>query len=247
MHPGGIRDDRHRYPIACLRRILGRASAVRIDHVMGLHRLFWIPRGFGASDGAYVEYPADELYAIACLEASRQDTMLVGEDLGTVPDGVREMMEARGLRRSYVLQFSLEPDPQHAMQVPPTASLASANTHDTPPFAAFWRDSDPALRDALTAYLRGRGRLSDGTGQADAASVLRACLDELAVGDVETVLVNVEDLWDELEPQNVPGTSGEDALNWRRRARHGIEQMFELPEVRDTLRHIDGLREQGNA
>jgi 4-alpha-glucanotransferase len=244
LHPEGIRATRHRYPIACLRRIMSRSKAVRIDHVMGLHRLFWIPRGFSATDGAYVEYPADELYAIVCLEAQRHDTVVVGEDLGTVPDGVRETMEARGLRRSYVLQFSLKPDPAHAMDVPPTASLASANTHDTPTFAAFWRDADGALRDALVHYLVQRGRLP-ATGEPGSGDVLRASLDELAEGDVETVLVNIEDLWGELEPQNVPGTSGADALNWRRRARHGLEQMFELAEVRDALRHIDGLR--GNA
>jgi 4-alpha-glucanotransferase len=244
LDPNGIRSTQHRYPIACLRRILSRSKAVRIDHVMGLHRLFWIPRGFSATDGAYVEYPADELYAIVCLEAQRQDAMVVGEDLGTVPDGVREMMESRGLRRSYVLQFALQPDAEHAMDTPPTASLASANTHDTPPFAAFWRDADPALRDALVHYLVKRGRLPE-TGEPDSEDVLRASLDELATGDAETVLVNVEDMWGELEPQNVPGTSGEGALNWRRRARYGLEEMLELPAVRDTLRHIDGLRKQG--
>jgi 4-alpha-glucanotransferase len=63
--------------------------------------------------------------------------------------------------------------------------------------------------------------------------------------DVETVLVTLEDLWGELEPQNVPGTSGEHAVNWRRRARHSLEQMFDLPGVRDTLLHIDGLRQIG--
>ncbi|MEO9174867.1 MAG: 4-alpha-glucanotransferase, partial [Gaiellales bacterium] len=244
LHPEGIRETQHRYPIACLRRIMSRSKAVRIDHVMGLHRLFWIPRGFSATDGAYVEYPADELYAIVCLEAQRADALVVGEDLGTVPDGVRETMQARGLRRSYVLQFSLKLDAEHAMETPPTASFASANTHDTPPFAAFWRDADPAFREALVVYLRRRGHLA-GTAEPPSGDVLRASLDELAAGDVETVLVNIEDLWGELEPQNVPGTSGADALNWRRRARYGLEQMFELAEVRDTLRQIDGLRKQG--
>jgi 4-alpha-glucanotransferase len=63
--------------------------------------------------------------------------------------------------------------------------------------------------------------------------------------DDETVLVTLEDLWGELEPQNIPGTSGEDAKNWRRRARHSLEEMFDLPEVRETLLQINGLRLQG--
>jgi 4-alpha-glucanotransferase len=244
MHPQGIREDRLRYPIACLRQLLGRAQALRIDHVMGLHRLFWVPRGFSAADGVYVSYPHDELYAILCLEAERAGTMVVGEDLGTVPDGVRETMEARGVRRSYVLQFSTSPDPQHAIEAPPRASLATANTHDTALFAAFWRDAEPALRHAVTRYLQGRGRLPEGD-EPDGADVLRACLDDMASVDAETVLVTLEDLWGELEPQNIPGTSGEDATNWRRRARYSLEEMFELPGVCDTLRHIDGLRQQG--
>jgi 4-alpha-glucanotransferase len=244
LHPEGIRATRLRYPVASLRRIMSRSKAVRIDHVMGLHRLFWIPRDFPAADGAYVGYPADELYAIVCLEAQRHDTMVVGEDLGTVPDGVRERMEERGLRRTYVLQFSLQPDAEHALETPPRASLASANTHDTPPFAAFWRDADPPVRDALVRYLQARGRLPEG-GEPDTQAVLGACLDELAEGDAETLLVNIEDLWGELAPQNVPGTSGEGARNWGRRARYGLEEMFGLPEVHDTLRRIDGLRTRG--
>jgi 4-alpha-glucanotransferase len=244
MHPEGIRRERHRYPIACLRRMLSRARALRIDHVMGLHRLFWVPRGFPATDGVYVGYPADELYAIVCLEAHRHGTMVVGEDLGTVPDEVRETMEQRGVRRSYVLQFSLRADEHAPMEHPPTASLASVNTHDTPPFAAFWRDADPALRGALVGYLRTHGRLPEG-GEPDAVSVVRACLDELAAGNAETLLVNVEDLWGELEPQNVPGTSGEGARNWGRRARYSLEQMH--PALREALGHLDGLRQEGAA
>ena len=75
--------------------------------------------------------------------------------------------------------------------------------------------------------------------------MLGACLDELAGGDAETLLVNLEDLWGELAPQNVPGTSGEGALNWGRRARYGLEELFARPEVHDTLRRIDGLRTRG--
>jgi 4-alpha-glucanotransferase len=244
MHPEGIRRERHRYPIASLRRMLSRARALRIDHVMGLHRLFWVPRGFSAADGVYVTYPADELYAIVCLEAHRHGTMVVGEDLGTVPDGVRETMEARGVRRSYVLQFSIRPDEHDAIEQPPTASLASVNTHDTPPFAAFWRDADAHLREAVVADLRSRGRLA-GDDEPDAVAVARTCLAELATGNAETLLVNLEDLWGELEPQNVPGTSGEGARNWGRRARYGLEQMLELPGVRDVLGHLDGQRQEG--
>jgi 4-alpha-glucanotransferase len=153
-------------------------------------------------------------------------------------------MKARGLRRSYVVQFTLQPDPEQAVERPPTASLASANTHDTPTFAAYWRDAEPELRDATVAYLRGRGRLA-AMGEPATGNVLRGILDELAAGDVETLLVNVEDLWGELEPQNVPGTSGEGSHNWVRRARYALDELFALPAVRDTLERIDDLRREG--
>jgi 4-alpha-glucanotransferase len=96
----------------------------------------------------------------------------------------------------------------------------------------------------MTRYLQQRGRLPE-DGEPDRDTVLRACLDDMAALDDETVLVTLEDLWGELEPQNVPGTSGEHAKNWRRRARHSLEEMFELPEVRETLLQIDDLRQQG--
>jgi 4-alpha-glucanotransferase len=241
LHPEGIRNDRHRYPIACLRRIADRAGSIRIDHVMGLHRLYWVPHGFPAGEGAYVTYPTDELYAILCLEAHRHGTMVAGEDLGTVPEAVREMMTRRGIRRSYVVQFSLKADADEPVEPPPPASLASANTHDMPPFAAYWRDAEPALRRAVTGYLAERGRLAAAESP-DATAVLLALLADVAASDAETLLVTLEDLWGETEPQNVPGTSGPDAENWRRRARHGLEELLSRAELVDALRRIDTIR-----
>ena len=203
--------------------------------------MYWVPQGRPASEGAYVSYPTDELYAILCLEAQRHGTTVVGEDLGTVPDEVRETMARRGIRRSHVLQFSLSGDEERPVDPPPQASLASANTHDMAPFAAYWADAEPSLRSVVVAYLGQRGRLvSDGAP--DALAVHRALLEDLAASDAETVLVNLEDLWGELEPQNVPGTSGEEAMNWRRRARYALEEMLAMPEVVDVLASVDAIR-----
>ena len=241
LHPEGIREQRYRYPIACLRRIASHARSVRIDHVMGLHRMYWVPQGRPASEGAYVSYPTEELYAVLCLEAQRHGTTVVGEDLGTVPEEVRETMARRGIRRSHVLQFALSGDAERPVEPPPQASLASANTHDMAPFAAYWADAEPELHAAVVAYLQRRERLA-ADGEPDALAVHRALLEDLAASDAETVLVNLEDLWAELEPQNVPGTSGEDALNWRRRARYALEEMLAMPEVVDVLRSVDEIR-----
>ena len=123
-----------------MRHVMRRASAVRIDHVMGLHRLFWIPEGAGADRGVYVRYAADELQAVVALEAHRAGTVVVGEDLGTVPPEVRSDMAAAGVLRSWVLEFEVTPD--EPLPDPPVSALASVATHDLPRFAAFWDGTD---------------------------------------------------------------------------------------------------------
>ena len=140
LHPEGIRQDAYRYPIALLRHAMRHAATVRIDHVMGLHRLWWIPEGMAAVDGAYVRYRAEELRAIAVLEASRAGVAVVGEDLGTVAPSVRAAMRRDGMLRSHVHQFAATPD--DPLPDPPPDSLASLGTHDLPPFAAWWAGLD---------------------------------------------------------------------------------------------------------
>jgi 4-alpha-glucanotransferase len=211
LHPEGVRRQGYRYLIEAMRHAVRHADVVRIDHVMWLHRLFWIPRGFGAREGVYVRYPTDELYGILTLEAARSGTIVVGEDLGTVPAAVRTSMARHGLLRSFVLEL----DPEDAR--PPRRSVASLNTHDLPPFAAYWR-----------------GR--------DARRALEKSLHRLAESPSRLVLVNLEDLWLDPRPQNVPGTSEETNPNWRRRARHGFEELRAMPEVVDVLRMIHRAR-----
>jgi 4-alpha-glucanotransferase len=264
IHPEAARDQEYRYPIACLRHIFRHAGVLRIDHVMGLHRLYWIPRGLSASDGVYVRYPADELYAILMLEADRAGASVVGEDLGIVPGYVRPALARHGIHRSYVLPWELTEDPARPMRVVPDHSFAGLNTHDMPTFAAYWRGEDIQLRvergwlDAageaaerrsrsahramLVGYLRRRGWL-EGVAEAEVSDeqLLAACLSELAASNASEVIVSLEDLWLETRPQNVPGTADE-YPNWRRVARHPLERIRDLPQVIGTLRRIDALR-----
>ena len=110
LHPERMREDGYRYFIEILRRAFRHASYLRVDHVMGLQRLYWIPEGFGARHGAYVSYRAEELHALVSLEAHRAGSVVVGEDLGTVPAGVRERMTEDHMLRSWVLQFESKVD-----------------------------------------------------------------------------------------------------------------------------------------
>jgi 4-alpha-glucanotransferase len=254
VRPSASRDQGHRYLAACLRHHMRVAGMLRIDHVMSLHRLFWIPDGHDPQHGLYVRYPARELYAIVCLESVRQGCLVVGEDLGTVPREVRPTMRRHGISRTSVMQFG----------PPPAASkpegVAGLQTHDMPTFAEFWRGSDigrrvrlghltaeaarPARRDrerlkrVWLRDLRRGGWLS--RHDASAAAVLRACLAFLADSPAETVLVDVEDLWGETRPQNIPGTTTE-WPNWRRRTRYPLEIFATMPRV---LRALSLLRER---
>jgi 4-alpha-glucanotransferase len=265
LHPERIREQGYRYIIACLRHHLRYAGILRIDHVMGLHRLFCIPRGLEASQGVYLRYPSDDLYAILALESHRHQAIIVGEDLGTVPSYVRPAMKEHNFHRMYVLHYELATEPQKGLHPVPHSSVASLNTHDMPPFAAFWQGSDieerrqlgllnraGAARErqtrqytikALSTFLRQKGLLKE--APADAFSALKACLSFLAGSRARIVLVNLEDLWLETKSQNVPSTGKEKYPIWRRKARYSLEEFCQMPQVLDTLHIINRLRQQG--
>ncbi|MFH1087252.1 MAG: 4-alpha-glucanotransferase, partial [Chloroflexota bacterium] len=263
LHPEKLRQQGYAHYIACLRHHLQHAGILRIDHVMGLHRLFWIPKGLDCRDGVYVRYPADEFYAILSLESWRNRAWIVGENLGTVPSHINPTLARHGIHGMYVLQYQFAADARRPIPTIPERSVASLNTHDTPTFAGFWEGLDikdrlqlgllenvaagaerltrRAMRKALVAYLKHYGWLD--SDPADAGQLARACLSVLSASAARLVLVNLEDLWQEEQPQNVPGTDKE-RPNWQRKARFGLETFCQMPSVRDTLHEMDFLRRQ---
>ena len=157
LSPIALRRDRYRYLIRCVQHHMKVSRMLRIDHVMGLFRLYCVPHGRPATDGVYLRYPADELFAILTLESHRAGCALVGEDLGTVPDQVRPAMARHGMFRLHVGQWFFPPrigDPPIAS---PPESVASLNTHDTPTFAGWWRGADIDDRRDLEPDHRGPG------------------------------------------------------------------------------------------
>lgn len=263
LHPQRLRAQRYRYFIAVIRHHLEHAGVLRLDHIMALHRLFWVPQGMEARQGVYVTYPAEELYAILTLESHRHRAVIVGEDLGTVPPQVRRAMHRHGMLRMYVVQYEARADAASPLGEVAENFLAGVNTHDMPPFAAFWQGLDirerqalglldaPAarverrgrlrLRRSIAAFLRARGWLEK--GGVGAAGVLRAVLAHLAAGPARMVVLNLEDLWLERRPQNIPGT-GPERPNWRRKARYSLEEIRRLRRVISTLRLVHRLRQQ---
>lgn len=255
LHPERIRDDRYSYLRAVFARSFRHASYVRVDHVMGLQRLYVIPEGRDAAHGAYLSYHADELHALVCLEAYRAGASVVGEDLGTLPDGVHERMSRDGMLRSWVFEFTSKlatPLPSPRRDV-----LASLATHDTPRFNSFlWgheideaeklghlstTDADArraqralyreALFRALNIPVLGEEQLSE--------AALAGCLAHLSASEAVLVVVDLEELMGESEPQNRPGTS---EGNWRQRAALTLEEIRAAPWINGELDTINRLR-----
>jgi 4-alpha-glucanotransferase len=261
LHPERVREDGYAYPIACLRHAFRHAGVARLDHAIGLHRQYWVPHGAPADRGVFVRFPHEEWYAAISLEAHRSGTIVVGEDLGTVPKEIRRAMDRHRLLRCYVLELETLPERRPPVPDPPAGSLSSLNTHDLPTFAAYWRGADieerradgflapgevaeearrrQLMRADVVAVLAGAGLLR--TGEADdERAVLGALLEWLGASASRLVVVNLEDVWGELRPQNVPGTS--DRPNFRRRAAWSLERLRDSEAALAMLRRVDAAR-----
>lgn len=233
LHPDVDRAHGYPYWRAMLRTHCRYAGILRIDHIMGLERLFCMPRGRPATVGAYIRQHAEELYALVTEAATAHRCLVVGENLGTVPEETDRAMQRHGFLGMFVQQFGLKADSSTdgPVATPGADAVASLNTHDTPSFAAYWEGHDIALRVTLghlseadaksereaRAAMRAEVTKALGLG-ADAVTeaVRDALLTRLAKSPAPLLLLNAEDLLGVTEPQNVPGTDRE-YPNWRRR------------------------------
>jgi 4-alpha-glucanotransferase len=258
LHPENIRRQGYRYFIEGLRRQLSVTGMLRIDHVMNFHRLYWIPPGISPTEGVYVNYKADEFYSILALESQRHRTIIVGEDLGMVPPEVRPMMEKHGLFRTFVGQYELISENQ--LGNIPVQAAAALNTHDMFPFAAFWQEQDilerqkmkllndsealqeleqrRSLKRILISILQYRGLTND-LAQ-DTEATLKAILSLLAASPAYALILNMEDLWLETKPQNVPGTNRKQ--NWTPKMAFSLEKLEKAKDINQFLGEINHIR-----
>ncbi|MEW6152681.1 MAG: 4-alpha-glucanotransferase [Actinomycetota bacterium] len=194
-----------------LRASLGRGGGVRVDHVMGLFRLFWVPEGASPTDGTYVRYPASDMLDILALESHRAGAFVVGEDLGTVEDGVRDELAARNVLSYRLLWF--EPgDPQTW----PEKALAAVTTHDLPTVAGLWTGSDADaqrsigmdVNDDAAGQTRDRlRRLAAVDDGARAEAVVEGAYRALARAPCLLMTASLDDALTVEERPNMPGTT----------------------------------------
>jgi 4-alpha-glucanotransferase len=264
FHPNALRDNAYRPFIELIRANMRHAGGLRIDHVMGLQHLYCIPEGCSPAEGAYVAYPLSDLVGILALESQRHRCLVVGEDLGTVPEGFRETMAEANILSYRVLFF--EQDWEAGSFLPPEnyprKSLAVAGSHDLPTLIGWWEGRDIDLKERLGLYpsqdeaesqrqrreqdrqailqaLREQGLIDAAEPSADQFAV--AAHEFLAQSNAALVVPQLDDLLGEVEQVNVPATTLENP-NWRRKYRATLEEISSGDETWQLAGRLPELR-----
>ena len=272
LHPLAMRARSYSPFLSMLRANMRHAGGLRIDHVMGLMHLFWIPAEGSPRDGAYVRYPFEELLAILALESQRNRCLIVGEDLGTVPEGFRERMADANVLSYRVLYFEKDGDRFKRPDEYPGLALACVTTHDLATLQGFWRGADLELKQRLKLYpsdeaqrededirrsdktlllraLQSEGMLPDGLNPDDVEeaqmtpALMAALHGYLARSPASILLIQIDDLMQEREQINLPGTVDE-RPNWRRLLSLSVDQLRGSPVVL-ALKEALGPRSAG--
>lgn len=271
--PRGLRESGYAGYLAMLRAALAHAGGVRIDHVLGLKRLWLVPHGFAATEGAYLRYPMDDLLRLLAIESHRNRAVVIGEDLGTVPADLRERIADTGVLGIRVLWFERAADrgfvaPGHWSD----AAVATTSTHDVPTVAGWWNGRDIAWRaraglaepgvDEAAERAVDRARLwralcASGAAQDaggtpdenhppapdDVATVAIAAAAHVARAPAPLVLVPAEDLMALCEQPNLPGPTDAVHPNWRRRLPETSALLFDGPVAQACCRAIAAARQ----
>ncbi len=272
QHPLELTAQAYQPFVRMLRSNMQAAGALRIDHVMTLCRLWWVPRGVEATEGVYVHYPLDDLMKLVALESVRNQCLVIGEDLGTVPDAMRHAMERFALYHYKVLFFEKAHDGQFiAPHDYVQRALAVVTTHDLPPFKSWWQGDDIALRIKLNLYpdaavveqvnrerAHDRHLLMQALARTDlwhwqpqesppvySQALMRAAYLYTALSKSALLVVQPEDLLGMTDPVNVPGTNTEHA-NWQRKLSADLCDLLQQPGTQEFMQAMNKARRGEN-
>ncbi|MFN3817841.1 4-alpha-glucanotransferase [Blastomonas sp.] len=264
--PAALRRTGFKAFIATLRAAMRHAGGVRIDHILGLARLWVIPHGQSSADGAYLTYPLDDMLRILAIESHRARAIVIGEDLGTVPDGLRPLLRQRGVLGMRVLWFERDDDGDF---IPPdrweSSAVAMTGTHDLVTVAGWWQAGDIAWNrrlgripdsaqeeDEMIERQQDRHALWTAMAQSQAATgsapdadqpqlVVDAALAHVAASPCALAILPIEDIAGQIEQPNLPGTIDEHP-NWRRRMPASTADLLKQPEIAQRLARIEEAR-----
>jgi 4-alpha-glucanotransferase len=261
QNPEELKAQRYEPFIVMIRNNMRPVAALRLDHAMTLFRLWWVPRGMSSAQGAYVHYPLDDLIAILALESHRNECVVIGEDLGTVPEEVRLAMERYRIYHYKVLLFERELSGKFkAPNQYVTHALATVTTHDLPTLRGWWESHDIELRDELNLYPSTqvkdevhRSRAAERVSMMQALNehglwgwqeheplpefspaLARAIQAYLGLSSSNIAMLQIEDLIGMTEAVNVPGTDQEHA-NWQRKVKLDTAEILARDDVKDML------------
>ncbi|WP_058119117.1 4-alpha-glucanotransferase [Photobacterium kishitanii] len=272
LNPQVLKQTAYQPFINLLRANMRNCGALRIDHVLGLLRLWWIPKGESAQQGAYMYYPVDDMMAILALESHRHQCTVIGEDLGTVPEEIVDKLSTAGIHSYKVFFFETAADGGFYSPIHYNAqSMAALCTHDMPTLRGFWHCDDLKMGKQLGLYpdadqltqlfnsraqskqniinsLNWHGNLPDGIGLDAAYVPMDRILSEalqvhLASGASALLSLQLEDWLEMDKPVNIPGTVNE-YPNWRRKLSVNLDDIFTRQTIKDLTTRLNQAREK---
>ena len=253
-NPRALRQHGYQFFRQTVRQNMKHGGVLRIDHALGLFRMFWVPFGHSGRDGLYVKTYVDEMLAVLALESVRHKVMVVGEDLGTVTSGIQRKLEGAGLL-SYRLLF-FERESGGAFHLPhqfPRQALVSATTHDLPTLKGYWAERDMEIKEHANLYPHAEDRARETQSRGEdrrqlwealrragfalpesmpvtlSSEMMKMVYQFLAQTPSRLLMVQLEDLLGELDTPNLPGAADSAYPSWRVRLSRELTSWLKDP------------------